>query len=157
MSIRRYEYQLADIENSEELISDDIEYEEFFYNENDVESTHISNTESEEAYLMYNCRFYFYTYGGQRTLPLDDYYILNNIYDNIYCNLHIMETFNNEDFELNNDNYIQSYKIKNYILNIFTNYNEDKYNLINNTFYVYLLKNKKLVKLYNKFNNNDKY
>jgi len=54
-----------------------------------------------------------------------------------------MEDFNNEDYELNNDNYMNSYKLKSYLLNIFINYNKEKYNLINNTFYINELKNKK--------------
>jgi len=142
------------IQDINEYIYDDIERDDVYYHDHDVDNMYLYNLWNEELYLIYNCRFFFYYYGGQAALSLDDYYILNNIYYNIYNNLYIMEDFNNEDFELNNEDYIKSYKIKYYMLNIFFNYNKEKHNLINSTFYVYLLKNKKLIELYKKYNKN---
>ena len=139
------------IQNVNEYIYDDIERDDVYYQDHDVDNNSSYNLWNEELYLIYNCRFFFYYYGGHAALSLDDYYILNNIYYNIYYDIFIMENFNDEDYNLNSDNYIKSYKLKSYLLNIFINYNKEKYNLINNSYYVNLLKHKKLINLHKKY------
>jgi len=71
------------IQNVNEYIYDDIDRDDVYYQDHDVDNIYSYNLWNEELYLIYNCRFFFYYYGGQAALSLDDYYILNNIYNNI--------------------------------------------------------------------------
>jgi len=54
--------------------------------DHDVDSSYYVNLLFEEIYLIYKCRFLFEYYGGTSTLTIEDYYILGNVYDNIYDN-----------------------------------------------------------------------
>jgi len=121
--------------DSEELEFDfyeeEIEDEEFLYADQDVDSDYLDNFETEEDYLIFSCRYWFGSYGGDYALAEDDYYIVNNVYKNIYKSLDYNTTFNTEDKDSPEYiNFIEEQKIAcnyNFLLNDLSHY---KYNII---------------------------
>jgi hypothetical protein len=66
-----------------------INADDLYRQDHDVDSSYYINLLYEEIYLIYKCRFLFEYYGGTSTLSIEDYYILGNVYDNIYGNINI--------------------------------------------------------------------
>lgn len=128
-----------------------INSEDQFYHDQDIDHSYWYNMFNEEAYLIYNCRFLFDFYGGTTTLSINSYYIINNVYNNIYNKLYINKEFLNDDFI----NYYFLDKIKfNYNLNFFVeNLNYKKFNVINNNENIKLFIYKNKYYKYNKINN----
>ena len=142
--------------DSEELELDfydnTIEDEEFLYCDQDVDPDYLEIFEIEEDYLIGNCHYWFDHYGGKRTVSDDDYYILNNVYKNIYKELRFNIDFNLEDKDSNDYiNFIEDHKASNYYNFWLDNLDLSKYNIITKTYNVNkLLKSIKKIR-YEKF------
>jgi len=105
-----------------------IESEEFFYFDADIETEFDNTIDNELDFLYLNCKFYYDFYGGYSTADDEDYHMIKSIYKNIYNYTTINKIYKNID-EINNINYLSNN-------NNFSNYKE--YNLLNLTDFEYL-------------------
>lgn len=119
----------------------DLERDEAFYEEQDVDGDFLLNLQNEEVYLFYNCRFFFDYFGGNTTLELEDYYILDNLYNNIYNELYLFEEYINPPVEDDLDYLF--YKKQYYLLTFLYPFTSEKYHMINNPSYSGHLNGKK--------------
>lgn len=144
--------------DSEELEFDfyeeDLEDEELLYADQDIDSDYVENVETEEDYLIYNCRYWFGTYGGESTLADDDYYIVNNVYKNIYKSLDYIKNpnFNIEDKDSTEYiNFIEEQKISCNYNFLFNDLSHFKFNIIIHKTYrdklLFLIKKKRNEKI----------
>lgn len=123
-------------------IHNDLEHEECYVQDQDIDTSYLVNLFNEEVYLIYRCKFFFDFYGGNTTLSIEDYYSLINFYNNIYLTLDFW-IFKNIEDELFKETFFFINKKKFFLLKDVNNITLQFFNLFHKSNFIEILNSKK--------------